>query len=72
MAECDCLDKPDAVEKKDWICIHGNNLKKAHEERQKKSADAYKNQLKHEAEARVAATAAYNKVFADTMEGTDQ
>ena len=63
-----CIERPDAVNKKNWKCLEcGTDLKKAHEERQRKSVDYYNNIAQQERAAIIAATTAYNKVFADNM-----
>jgi len=76
MPECEngctnCHQDPDAVEKKNWVCVHGCNLKKDFETKKKHAEEFYKNQEAMEAKARAAATSAYNKIFADTMRGKD-
>ncbi len=74
MSNCsvDCLNRPDAVDKTNWKCNEcGTDLKKAHEERQKKSAEHYKNIANQEKEAINLATEAFNKVFKDEMRVKD-
>ncbi len=68
MVDCDCLKRPDAVDKTDWKCNKcGTDLEDAHKDRQEKARTHYETQALREKDAVAAATIAYNKVFADKM-----
>lgn len=67
-----CHEDPDAVDKIEWKCVHGCNLKKDFEAKQKRAEQFYKNQEKLQIEATVKATEAYNKVFKESFKVTDR